>query len=138
MGHALEKIHQRLNPIGCLIDIHPIGEPPPVTVRIKDEQFLMGWVLEDSDYMVYDEANEALETAVSNGLFRWNGKDTFAFLTYFDELSELQDHIAEEWTAASLDEQVAMQITSRMQVPTPDKEIILEEIVRIGRLDPAQ
>lgn len=136
MGHALTLIHPLLKPTGCLIDLHPSGEPPPVTVRIKDEQFVMGWVREESDYVTYDQANEALETAVSQKLYRWAGQDSFAFLTYFDTLKDLQDHLANDWVGAYLDDMVAMQIEARLQIPTEDKEILLEEVIRIARLDP--
>lgn len=136
MGHALEKIHRLLKPSGCLIDLHPNGEPPPITVQIEEESFLAGWVREESDYIVYDETDEALETAVANRLFRWAAQESFAFLTYFDELNELQTHLDTEWSAAYLEETVAMQIESRLQVPTDDKRIVLEEIVKIGRLEP--
>lgn len=135
MGHALEWIHSLLKPTGCLIDLHPNGEPPPITVHIEGEDFLVGWVREASDYIVYDETDEALETAVSTGLFRWTTQETFAFLTYFDALTELQHYLETEWSAAYLEETVAMQIETRMQVPTADKRIVLEEIVKIGRLE---
>ena len=47
MVHALKQIHGLLAPGGCLIDMHPNGEPPPITVRLGDEHHLVGWVREN-------------------------------------------------------------------------------------------
>ncbi|MEM7334020.1 MAG: hypothetical protein AAF490_18185 [Chloroflexota bacterium] len=134
MGHALQKCQQLLNKNGRLIDIQPVGEPPPISLRIEDETFVVGWVIEDSDYVTYDESRAALETAVSLNLFHLQQQEIFAFITYFDNIDDLKSHLASEWRGARIDEQVAMQIESRLQVPTPDKEIVLEEIVRVSLL----
>ena len=65
MVHALKLIHQLLATNGRLIDIHPIGEPPPITIRLGDEHHLVGWMRETVEYDPYALAEEALETAVS-------------------------------------------------------------------------
>jgi len=136
MVHALKQIHGLLAVGGCLIDMHPNGEPPPITVRLGDEQHLVGWVREESDYDSYALADEALETAVSLDLYHQQVQETFAFITYCDTLPDLQQYLAAEWSDAHIEDLVAMQIESLMHSPIPDQEIILKEIVRITHLKP--
>ena len=136
MVHALKQIHNLLSPTGRLIDMHPNGEPPPITVRIGEEQHLVGWVRELSDYEAYALADEALKTAVSRNLYQMQSQDTFAFITICDTLADLQHYLANEWSDAFLEDLVAMQIESMMRAPTSDTEIILKEIVKISHLQP--
>ncbi|KAA3664743.1 MAG: hypothetical protein DWQ04_04130 [Chloroflexi bacterium] len=142
MVHALKQICSLLAPGGCLIDMHPISEPAPITVRLADEHHLVGWVREDSDYDAYLLADEALETVtsaalsagVSQHIYHLQSAETFAFITYFDTLSDLRQFLADEWSAAYLEDLVAMQIESLMHSPVPDQEIIVKEIVQISLL----
>ena len=136
MVHALKQIHGLLAPGGCLIDMHPNGEPPPITVRLGEEHHLVGWVRETVEYDPYELADEALETAVSLNLYNLHKQDTFAFITYCDSLADLQNYLAEDWSNAYIEELVVMQIESMMHSPIPDQEIIVKEIVKIARLQP--
>ena len=134
MGHALQKIHHLLKPKGRLIDMHPIGEPPPITVCIGEETHLVGWVREGSAYEKYILADEALKTAVANNLYHKRKEDTFAFTTYCDSLTDLQTYLANEWTDAYIEDLVAMQIESIMQSSITNKLIVLKEIIKITQL----
>jgi len=136
MVHALKQIHRLLTPTGRLIDMHPNGEPPPITVRLGEEQHLVGWVRELSDYEAYALADEALETAVSLNLYQVQTQETFAFITICDSLTDLQHYLANEWNDAYLEDLVAMQIESLMRTSTSDQEIILKEIIKIAYLQP--
>ena len=136
MVHALKQIHGMLATDGCLLDMHPIGEPAPVTVRIGTETHHAGWIKEEGEYEMYYLADEALETAVSNNWYRRQADETFAFITYFDTLTDLQQYLAAEWTAAYLEPLVAMQIESLLHSPVPEQEIIIKEVVRIACLEP--
>jgi len=136
MVHALKQIHKLLTPNGRLIDMHPNGEPPPITVRLGEDQHLVGWVRELSDYEAYALADEALKTAVSLNLYQVQIQETFAFITMCDSLADLQHYLANEWNDAFLEDLVAMQIESLMRTSTSDQEIILKEIVKIAYLQP--
>ncbi len=136
MVHALKQIHGMLATNGCLIDMHPIGQPAPVTVRIGEEIHQAGWIKEEGEYEMYYLADGVLETAVSNSWYHLKADETFAFITYFDTLSDLQNYLAKEWAAAYLEPLVAMQIESLMHSPVPDQEIIIKEVVRIACLEP--
>ena len=144
MVHALHQIHGLLAPNGRLIDLHPNGEPPPITVRLGDDHHLVGWVREESDYDAYALADVALETVtsdelgtgVSQRLYRLQAQDTFAFITYFDTLPDLQRYLAAEWSDAYIEDLVAMQIESLMHSAIVEQEITLKEIVQISGMIP--
>ncbi|MCP5097503.1 MAG: hypothetical protein GY943_18310 [Chloroflexi bacterium] len=136
MVHALQQIHSLLAPGGRLIDMHPTGEPPPITVRIGDEHHLVGWMREAIDYDPYALADEALKTAVSNHLYRQQIQDTFAYTIFFDTLSDLRKYLADEWSDAYIEDLVAMQIESLMHSTIPDQEIIVKEVVKIAQFHP--
>lgn len=136
MVHALELLHGLLTENGRLIDMHPNGEPAPITVRLGDEHHLVGWVREESDYITYEQADEALATAVSRHLFTVQTQTTFAFTTYADDLASIQTYLAENWSEATIEPLVARRIADLLQTPLPDSEVILEEIVKIALLKP--
>ena len=136
MGHALKQIHKILAVNGRLIDMHPIGEPAPVTVHIGTEKHQAGWIKEEGEYEMYYLADEALEMAVSNSWYRQTANETFAFITIHGNLSKLQHYLETEWTAAYIEPLVAMQIESLMQSPISDQEITVKEVVRIACLEP--
>ncbi|MCP4361629.1 MAG: hypothetical protein GY796_26765 [Chloroflexi bacterium] len=136
MVHALKQIRQMLAPNGCLIDMHPIGKPAPITVRIGEERHLAGWIREESEYEQYLLADEALQTAVAHNWYQQKADETFAFITYFDSLPDLEQYLAEEWKAAYIESLVSMQIESLMRSPILDQEIIIKEIVRIACFTP--
>jgi len=136
MVHALEKIHFLLKPDGVLIDIHPSGEPPPINVRLGEEIHTVGWVREADDYCEYIQADDALETAVSRNLFAWQKQGTFTYTVYTDTILDLCDHLAETWADAIIDDEVIRRTQDLMQTPETEKEVILREIIKIGRLHP--
>lgn len=136
MGHALEKIYYLLKPNGRLIDMHPNGEPPPITVQLGKESHLVGWVREGASYEKYDLADQALDTAVSHNLYQTRAQETFNFTTYADSLADLQTYLATEWTDAYIEDLVAMQIEAIMQSSIADKKITVREIVKIVYLKP--
>jgi len=136
MVHALQKIHWLLAENGRLIDIHPNGEPPPIHIKLGDETHLAGWVQEYDDYASYEEAGAALETAVSEGLFVWEQQSKFAFTTYADSLEELQAYIATDWQNAYIEDAVVRRIAEWLDSIVPDKQIVLQEVINIARLNP--
>ena len=136
MVHALEQIHFLLKPDGVLIDIHPIGEPPPIEVRLGADIHTVGWVREADDYCEYVAATEALKTAVSRHLYTWQKQGTFTYTVYTDTILDLCEYLAETWTDAIIDNDVIRRTQDLMQTPEADKEVILREIITIARLHP--
>lgn len=136
MVHALGQIHGMLAANGRLIDLHPNGQPPPLFVRLGREQHAVGWIYENSDYVCYDEADAALATAVSFGWYAWDTQQTITFTTYADDLPSLQTYLDEMWHDAWIEPQVAMQIESIFSSIEPDKEILVQEVLKVARLRP--
>jgi len=134
MVDALTHILPLLAPGGRLIDMHPNGEPPPLTVQVDGESHLVGWIREESEYESYHQADAALATAVRRGWYRWHARGTCAFTTYFDSLTDLRAYLASEWSDGYVEELVAMRIETFMQTAA-DKSIMLAEIVRIAHLE---
>ena len=134
MVHALEKIHQLLEPNGRLIDIHPTGDPPPIGVRIGQQTIAVGWMNETDDFIEYAQASEALAQVVRRGLFVVEREGTFEFVSYADSVSEWREYLAKEWKDAILDAAAAAKAEELLSVPESDRELILREQVRIARL----
>jgi len=134
MVHALEKIHQLLEPDGRLIDIHPTGAPPPIEVRIGQQTIAVGWMKETDDFVEYAQASEALAQVVRRGLFAVERESAFEFVTHADSVSEWREYLAKEWKDAILDAAVAAKAEELLSVSGPDRELILREQIRIARL----
>ena len=136
MVHALKQIQGLLGENGRLIDIHPIGEPAPIHVRLNKERHLVGWVQETSDYIKYKQADDALSEAVQRGWFCQEQREQIAFSTYAQDLAALCEHLHENWKEAWIEELVAMQIESLLNSVTSDKEIIVQEKIWMSRFRP--
>jgi hypothetical protein len=134
MVHALEIIHNLLEPGGFLLDVHPSSDPPPIEVRLGNRYFLAGWLKETDDYVEYIQADQALEAVVQRGLFTLVKKGTFTFNTYAGSMAELHSYLAETWQDAVVDDQVARRVQELWQSPEADKELVLRELVQISRL----
>jgi hypothetical protein len=137
MVHALKQIRGLLKvENGRLLDIHPSGEPPPIFVHQDDERHLAGWIQEESDYLSYAQAEDALREAVQRGWFRRQQRKLITFATYATNLESLREHLRENWHDAWIEELVAMQIENRLNSLAREKEIIVEEKIWLGRLRP--
>ena len=90
MVHALKQIRGLLKGNGRLLDIHPNGEPPPIFVRLNEERHLTGWIQEESDYISYAQAEDALQEAVQRGWFRREKRQLITFATYATDLETLR------------------------------------------------
>ena len=134
MVHALEQIHFLLKGNGRLIDIHPPPEPPPIFVRLGDQRHPVGWVREADDYCEYAQADDALDEVVARGLYRWEKRGRFTFVTYAAAITELQAHLAETWNDAIIDDRVIQRAEELMATVEPDQEVLLHEVIQIARL----
>ncbi len=136
MVHALEKIHQLLEPDGRLLDLHPTGDPPPIGVRIGQQTTLVGWMQETDGFIEYAQASDALAQVIRRGLFAIEREGTFEFVTYADSVFEWREYLAKEWKDAILDAAIAARAEELLSAPGPDRALILREQVRIARLKP--
>ncbi len=134
MVHALEKIHELLEPDGRLIDIHPSGEPPPIEVRVGQQVTIVGWMKETDDFIEYAQASAALSEAIQRGWFDVERKGTFEFATHADSISDLREYLAKEWKDAILEEAVMAKATELLNTSERDKELMVREQIRIARL----
>jgi len=100
MVHALEQIHNLLNLGGHLIDIHPNGEAVEFMRFLQEREYHFGHLQETDDYIEYRQADEALATAVSKGLFQIEKRDEFEFNTYADSFDSLKVFLDENWSDA--------------------------------------
>lgn len=137
MVHALKQIHGLLKEEnGRLLDIHPIGEPAPIYIRLAKERHLTGWIQEGSDYEKYHQANEALQEAVRRGWYRLAERELITFATYAPDLETLRDHLRRNWQDAWIEDLVAMQIENRLRHLAREKEIMVEEQIWLSRFQP--
>ena len=134
MVHALEIIRRLLRPHGKLIDIHPVGEPSPVEVRVGGQTTLVGRLTETDDFVEYGQADAALAQAVQRRLFVLEREATFPFITHADSMSELREYLAKEWKDAILDDQTARKAQELLAGPERDKELLVHDRVHILQL----
>lgn len=137
MVHALKQIQGLLKVgNGRLLDIHPNGEPSPIYVRLENERHLVGWIQEESDYVSYAQAEDALREAVQRGWFHPAQRQLITFATYATDLATLREHLRQNWQDAWIEDLVAMQIENRLSQLAHDKEIIVEEQIWLSRFQP--
>ena len=134
MVHALEIIHQLLRPHGKLIDIHPVGEPSPIEVRMGGQKILAGWLTETDDFVEYKQADDALAQAIRRRWFLVEREVTFPFITHADSLNELREYLAKEWKDAILDDTTARKVEELLASPERDKELLVHDRIHILQL----
>jgi hypothetical protein len=106
MVHALEQINELLKPGGHLIDIHPTGEPVKFIRPLKGHEHFIGYLQEADDYIEYQQADEAIESAVSKGLFQVDETEEFEFHTYANSFENLKTFLEENWSDAVITDEV--------------------------------
>ncbi|HEY5728488.1 MAG TPA: hypothetical protein VIS72_00445 [Anaerolineales bacterium] len=98
MVHALDEIRRVLAPNGILVDLRPIDDERPIEVFSARETRKTG----DATYLplgLEDDiaANQAMETAESNGWFTRQSKGFFHLHYVWDTASEMEEWIKTEW-----------------------------------------
>ncbi len=106
MVHALEQIHDLLEPGGYLIDIHPTGEPVKFISLLDGYEHFIGDLQETDDYIEYQQADEAIEAVVAKGLFQVGESEEFEFHTYANSFEELKTFLEENWSDAVITDDV--------------------------------
>ena len=131
MVHALEQIHVLLKPDGQLIDIHPNGELVEFISLLDEGQQFIGYMHETDEYIEYRQADEAIQTAVSKGLFQVVKTGEFEFRTYADSFDELEAFLDENWSDAVVGEDVIVKARD-LEKEHGKRGIFLREQTRIG------
>jgi len=134
MVHALEIIHTLLVPDGCLIDIHPSGQPPSIEACIADQHHLLGYLQETDDFIEYGQANAALAELIQRRLFVVEQKRTFIFITRAGSLDELHRFLDENWSDSIFPAEVELQARQLTLSSGPISSVQLVESVLITRL----
>ena len=135
MVHALEKIHSLLKPGGHLIDIHPNGEPVEFIYLTGGQEHFIGYMQETDDYIEYRQADEALETVATKGLFQAEKTGEFEFRTYADSFDELKSFLDENWSDAVITEAVIAS-ARKLEEEYGIRKVFLREKTKIELLKP--
>jgi len=130
MVHALEIAHNLLKPGGVLVDIHPLGEPPAIQVRLEEKTIQVGWLQETDNFIEYPQATNAVAQAVSKGWFALDQQCEFIFITHAISWEELQSYLRTKWKDAILPEDAAIRVEKLLEDFGVGSEVVLEE--RIG------
>ncbi len=139
MVHALELLHSLIEPGGCLLDIHPSGEPPPIELIYGDQRSLVGYLQESDDFIEYGQADAAIMQATSRGWYHIEQESAFEFPTRASSLAELRDFLEHNWADAILSPEIDQKVAKLLGSPgAKDKTKIsfveIRERVRITRL----
>ena len=136
MVHALEKVHSLLAPGGILIDIHPFYEAPAIEVHIDARVTQEGMVQEDTDFVEFLQADQALAEVVRQGWFALERAGQFTFLTHADGVTDWHADLTADWNSYSLDDDTIRRVDELLGVPGQPKEVVMREHAHIARLRP--
>lgn len=141
MVHALEQIHDLLKPFdkaqgelgGYLIDIHPNGELDEFIYPLNEREHFVGYMQETDDYIEYRQADEAIQTAISRGLFQVLRAEEFEFHTYADSIDELKNFLEETWSDAVVGDDVLAN-AERLEKEFGERKMFLRERAKLKLL----
>jgi hypothetical protein len=134
MVHALEIIHSLLETDGCLIDIHPNGQPPPIEAGIAGQLHLLGYLQETDDFIEYGQASAALAEVIRRGLFIVEQQGTFIFIIRAASVDELHNFLDESWSDSIFPDEVDRQAGELSQSVGEISSAQLTEQVLVARL----
>jgi hypothetical protein len=141
MVHALELGWQLLDQGGVLIDIHPIGEPPPIEFHIGNNCWSLGLVQESDDCIEYFQADQAIVESLQNGFFAMEKQSTFEHVIKANTIAELQDYLQDHWQDAILPPEIEKRTHELLETLDPlalsseeEKSIQIRETIKITRL----
>ncbi len=139
MVHALEMLHGLLKPEGCLIDLHPDGQSPPIELVCSGRRFLAGHLQETDDFIEYAQAEAALAEAVQRGWFELEQRHTFEFFSRSSSMAEFRDFIEQTWSDAIISPEIDRKVSElrlflEAQGLAQDYDLEMKEIIRIVRM----
>jgi len=149
MVGILEQIHDLLKPLeemqaaptvspedepgSQLIDIHPTGEAVALIRMVEGREQLVGYLQDKDDYKKYQQADEAIEAAISGGLFDFEKLAEFDFHTYADSFASLKTFLKDDWSNIIIPESVATK-AEMLDAEHGKHTVFLRERVRITLL----
>jgi hypothetical protein len=134
MVHALEIIHSLLEPGGCLIDIHPNSQPPPIEAGIAGQIYPLGYLQETDNFIEYGQASAALAEMIQRGLFVLEQQGTFIFIIRAASVNELHAFLDENWSDSIFPDPVERRAGELSQSTGEISSALLTEQVLIARL----
>lgn len=108
MVDALNNARRMLGQDGVLLDIHPAPDRPFILCEVPDGRRDVGKVR--GGRRRYREVDERLKEVVQRDLFRSLRTEMFHVLYYAPSLRILREHLARDWTDASMDDATARRI----------------------------
>jgi len=133
MVHALEQIHNLLEPDGYLIDIRPNGEKSEFIYRLEEGDQFIGFYEETDDYIEYRQAAEAIQAVVAEGLFKIIKTDEFEFFDHADTFDEVYAFVTESWSDALVTQETIAR-ARELETQHNIREVLLREHVHIRLL----
>jgi hypothetical protein len=134
MVHALETIHSLLEPGGCLIDIHPNSQPPPIGASIAGQLYSLGYLQETDNFIEYGQASAALAEVIQRGLFTLEKQGAFVFIIRAASVDELHTFLNENWSDSIFPDPVERQARELSQSTGEISSALLTEQVLVARL----
>jgi hypothetical protein len=147
MVHALEEIHRLLNPMGALIDIHPVSESSPIEIHQGGKVDLVGYLSVRQWCIDYQQADNALTEVAQRGLFAVEHEAVFDSLTHYTSAAEMCASLKESIDKYARDAQsageavlhaevLAARAEELMRAADSGAELILRERTHISRFKP--
>lgn len=149
MMRVLEQIHNLLKPLeeahtpsvssrgdwpgSHLIDIHPTGEPIELIRMLEGREHLIGYLEESDHYQKYQQTDEAIETAIAEGLFDFQKMAEYDFHTYADSFASMKGYLKENWGNLSIPESMVTRAET-LDAEHGKHTVFLRERVRVTLL----
>lgn len=127
MVHALRRVREMLAPEGLVVDLHPTAEPAVILV----DGVVAGPVESPAGLLRHQAATDAIEAALTEGLYAREDATTFLFHTWADSVEELRDYILTCWRDTAIAETTLARARARM---TPGARLSARERISVSRL----
>ena len=119
---------------GCVINIQPRCIPHQVDVQAGGKLIHAGWFVDQEDYRYQHEAFNAINTVITEDLFKLEVEQDLIFNIVTDNQNEFEEFLIDFWETSSLSDQTAERIKALIKDANSPVKIVLKVPIRMTML----
>lgn len=136
MVHALKKAALCLKEGGIILNVHDLIDPPRIEVHTESRTPFAGQLFSDDDFANQRNTDQAINQAISDGLFTSERSLVFESYIRADSFESLETWLAESWESAYIPEDTREKIVDLTAQMGGENEVALRFVSRLMELKP--
>ena len=137
MVHALRTAASSLNPVGVILEVHDLVDPPRIEVHTNQSGIFAGQLLSNNNFENQRHADQAIGQVIEDGFLLSDQARVFENYIRADTFDSLADWLDEEWESAHIPEGTRRKVIDLIAQSREESEVVLRMVSRLMILKPA-